>query len=77
MNLLNEINWEDSGRLDALLPAIEPAVSSILQNALNGTELDHQDGLTLARTSGQELEALVLTADSVRRQRVGDVVTYS
>jgi len=76
MTLLNEINWEDPGRLESLLPAIEPAVSSTLRKALNGAELDYQDGLMLAQTRGHELEALVLTADLIRKRRVGDVITY-
>lgn len=76
MSALNEIYWDDPGRLDTLLTKIDPAVAVLLNKALNGGELDFDEGLTLARTRGHELEALVLAADLVRRERVGDVITY-
>ncbi|HTG13842.1 MAG TPA: 5-amino-6-(D-ribitylamino)uracil--L-tyrosine 4-hydroxyphenyl transferase CofH [Blastocatellia bacterium] len=76
MSALNEIHWDDSGRLEDLLPGIDPAVASVLDRALKGEELDFDDGLRLARTAGCELEALVLAADQIRRDRVGDVITY-
>jgi FO synthase len=71
-----EIHWSEPGRLDALLTQIDPAVAGVLGRALNGEELDFDDGLRLARTASRELEALVLAADLVRRERVGDVITY-
>ena len=67
---------DDCRSLDILLPRIEPAVAGILERALNGGELSFEDGLLLARARGHELEALVQTADEVRRRRVGDVITY-
>jgi FO synthase len=76
MNALNEIHWDDRGRLEGLLPRIDPAVARVLDRALKGEELDFDDGLRLARTVGRELEALVLAADQIRRERVGDVITY-
>jgi len=76
MTSLNEINWGEPGRLDTLLIGIDPVVARLLDKALDGGELDFDEGLTLARTRGHELEALVLSADRVRRERVGDVITY-
>jgi 7,8-didemethyl-8-hydroxy-5-deazariboflavin synthase CofH subunit len=76
MNALNEIHWDDPGRLEGLLPRIDPAVARVLDRALKGEELDFDDGLRLARTVGRELEALVLAADQIRRDRVGEVITY-
>ena len=73
---LGAIQWETPGRLDALLAEIDRAVAVALDRALCGRELDFDDGLRLARTSGRELEALVLAADRVRRERAGDVITY-
>jgi len=67
---------DESRSLDTLLPGIDPAIAGILERAFNGDELGFEDGLFLARTRGHELEALVLTADEVRRRRVGDVITY-
>ena len=71
-----EIHWSEPGRLDALLTKIDPAVASVLDRALNGEELDFDDGLHLARAAGLELEAVILAADRVRRERAGDVITY-
>jgi 7,8-didemethyl-8-hydroxy-5-deazariboflavin synthase CofH subunit len=76
MSALNEIEWDQAGRLEGLLPRIDPAVARVLDRALKGQELDFDDGLRLARTVGYELEALVLAADQIRRDRVGDVITY-
>lgn len=66
----------ERGPLETLLTAIDPAVAQVLDRALNGEELGFDDGLRLARTNGRELEALILAADLVRRERVGDVITY-
>jgi 7,8-didemethyl-8-hydroxy-5-deazariboflavin synthase CofH subunit len=76
MTTLNEIQWDDAGRLDALLPKIDPSVARSLDRALAGRELDFDEGMLLARARGPEMEALVLAADRVRRNRVGDVITY-
>jgi 7,8-didemethyl-8-hydroxy-5-deazariboflavin synthase CofH subunit len=70
------IGWDEPGRLDQLMGAIARDLAVTLERALNGAELDFDDGLLLARTHGLELEALVLAADNVRRARSGDVVTY-
>jgi FO synthase len=76
MSALQEIQWDEPGRLDALLPEIDPAVARVLDKALDGGELDFDDGLVLARSRGREMETLVLAADLIRQQRVGDVITY-
>ena len=62
--------------LDVLLSTLDVNVARILCRAIEGRELGSEDGLTLAKTTGRETEALVLAADHVRRSRVGDVVTY-
>jgi 7,8-didemethyl-8-hydroxy-5-deazariboflavin synthase CofH subunit len=76
MSILGDILWDKPGRLDTLLPKIDPAVSRVIDRALNGEELSFEDGLLLGRTRGAEMEALVLAADRIRRERVGDVITY-
>ena len=76
MSILQDIQWDSPGRLDCLLTVIDPAVTTLLEKALDGGELDFDEGLTLARTRGHELEALVLAADLLRQKRVGDVITY-
>ncbi|MEW6211560.1 MAG: 5-amino-6-(D-ribitylamino)uracil--L-tyrosine 4-hydroxyphenyl transferase CofH [Acidobacteriota bacterium] len=75
-NILNAIDWSDPTRLDYLMSRIDARVAQSLDRSLSGEELDFEDGLRLARTTGAELEALVLAADRVRRERVGDRITY-
>lgn len=74
--ILETIGWHDSGRLELLLGEIDPDVSRSISRALRGEELGFDEGLRLARVRGAEIEALVLAADRVRRERVGDVITY-
>lgn len=76
MSILNDILWDEPDRLEALLSKIDPAVARVLDEALQGKELGFDEGLLLARTSGAELEALVLASDRARLERVGDVITY-
>lgn len=76
MSALDEIQWGVPGRLDALLKEIDTGVARTLGDALQGRELGFEEGLLLARTTGAEMEAFVLAADRVRRERAGDVITY-
>ncbi|HYP27652.1 MAG TPA: 5-amino-6-(D-ribitylamino)uracil--L-tyrosine 4-hydroxyphenyl transferase CofH [Blastocatellia bacterium] len=74
--VLKSIRWEDPARLEELLPMIGPGVARALGRSLEGAELSFEEGMRLAAAKGAELEALVLAADRVRRERVGDVITY-
>src|SRR3981081_790490 len=61
------------------LPAVEtcPAqVREILHAAASGAELTFEQGLLLATAEGSALDALVGVADQLRRQTVGDAITY-
>jgi len=51
-------------------------VRAILRRAERGTPPDEAEALALLHAEGADLEALVRTADAVRAERVGDVVTY-
>jgi 7,8-didemethyl-8-hydroxy-5-deazariboflavin synthase CofH subunit len=55
---------------------VEPEVRRILARALDGDELSVAEGARLAGVEGRELHALSLVADELRRQQVGDTVTY-
>ncbi|HKY04510.1 MAG TPA: 5-amino-6-(D-ribitylamino)uracil--L-tyrosine 4-hydroxyphenyl transferase CofH [Blastocatellia bacterium] len=74
--VLDRIDWTDANRLENLLGEVDADVSRALTSALRGDELGFDEGLRLARARGTEVEALVLAADRVRRNRVGDVITY-
>jgi FO synthase subunit 2 len=62
--------------LERLLGAIDPHVAHILDRALEGHDISVEEAVVLFDTSGLELSALVMTADELRRRRVGDIVTY-
>jgi FO synthase len=76
MDSLNNISWDRQGRLESLLGVIDPHIGRSLERALAGEEIGFNEGLSLAEARGLELEALALAADRIRRDRVGDVVTY-
>ncbi|MBS3815304.1 MAG: 7,8-didemethyl-8-hydroxy-5-deazariboflavin synthase subunit CofH [Hadesarchaea archaeon] len=50
--------------------------NKILKKALDGSELSVSEGERLLKCSNSELKALVETADNLRREKVGDIVTY-
>ena len=62
--------------LEKLLGEIDPVVSRILEAAMVGNEITGEEALSLFRTRGQELEALLLTADALRRATVGDRISF-
>ena len=51
-------------------------VAAALARASRGVVLDDAEAILLFETTGVELDALTRTADEVRAERVGDVVTY-
>jgi FO synthase len=76
MDALRSIHWDEPGRLEALLPSIRTDLGAVLERSLAGFELSFEEGRLLSRATGRELEALVLAADRIRRERVGDTITY-
>jgi len=65
-----EMSWNRA------LAAASPAVATALEKVLAGNDLGFQEGLTLATVEGNDLRALVKAADELRRQAVGDGITY-
>src|SRR6267143_1758010 len=62
----------------ALTPvgACPAEVREILHAAAGGAELTFEEALLLATAEGSSLEALVAVADRLRRETVGDAITY-
>jgi FO synthase len=60
----------------AALAACVPDVRDALEAALNGKELGFEPALRLAQADGADLQALVAVADRLRRETVGDTITY-
>jgi FO synthase len=66
----------DDAPLARRIAAARPEVAAILERSLAGDELSTDDGLLLLTASGDDLQALIRTADHVRATDVGDEVTY-
>lgn len=70
-NLIDRKPTLEASLAEATLP-----VARILDAALTGRELTQAEGETLFRTDGADLSAVLHAADALRRQRVGDTVTF-
>jgi len=66
----------DTRPLEVCIAAARPDVAATLERALAGHDLGFEDGLRLLHTQGDDLLALLRTADFVRAVDVGPVVTY-
>jgi 7,8-didemethyl-8-hydroxy-5-deazariboflavin synthase CofH subunit len=62
--------------LDTALAACPREVLDCLEGARGGAELSFEQGLLLATADGAALDTLVAVADGMRRETVGDTVTY-
>ena len=60
----------------AAVDACAPEVHEILHAAACGADLTFEQGLVLATAEGPALLALVAVADNLRRETVGDAITY-
>src|SRR5467141_548690 len=63
-------------RLQASPSSCSPAVLECLEASSAGHELTFEQGLLLANTEAADLQALISFADTLRRQTVGDAITY-
>jgi len=61
-----------SEKLTRLFSTIEPEIAQILQGVLINQEVSELEGLQLFGTAGDELEALIETADLLRERTVGN-----
>lgn len=66
----------DQRSLEQRLAAVVPELAAILERALKGQRPTVAESVTLLDTRGNELSALVATADRIRAEDVGDTVTY-
>ena len=62
--------------LEAVVGALNPETAAVLDRALSGKDITSEEAVVLFGTVGQEYNALVMTADKLRRRTVGDIVTY-
>lgn len=64
------------GNLDQLLRGVSAPVGRVLEKALAGQEITPAEAIRLFATQGIDLMALMATADTLRKQQVGDRITY-
>jgi FO synthase len=62
--------------VSAALEACPAEVRECLQAAMGGADLTFEQGLQLATAEGAALAALLAVADRLRRETVGDAITY-
>ncbi len=62
--------------LESLLSEARPDIAGILDGVMTGRELSPPDALTLFGAEGPDLQAVLKTADELRRAKNGDVVTF-
>ena len=62
--------------LERTLAGVTRDTRAILERCLSGARLSVADAVALCSARGADLHALALTADELRRQQVGDAVTY-
>jgi FO synthase len=62
--------------VSAALEACPAESRDYLQGAMGGAELSFEQGLHLATAEGAALEALLAVADQLRRETIGDAITY-
>src|SRR6266849_2249820 len=69
----DELDWRDvSGRIST---DIRAALERVLETH-DGGELSHEQSLCLAAAQGDDLLGLLVAANRIRRELVGDVVSY-
>jgi FO synthase len=68
-------SWQDVDFESALRRA-RPATAAILEKSLRGDDIDFSEAGALARSTGDDLLALVKTADEIRRRTNGNRLTY-
>jgi len=62
--------------LETALAGASAPIRAILDKALEGREIARDEGEVLFGAEGDDLAALIATADAVRRRRVGERVTF-
>ena len=62
--------------LGAIIGGIRPETAAVLNRALSGEDITSEEAVVLFGAEGQEYNAMVMTADELRRRTIGDIVTY-
>lgn len=62
--------------MEGLLRFASPAIAQVLERSLEGQDLTEEEIVNLFLVTGTDFFALLMAADFLRRQTVGEVVTY-
>jgi 5-amino-6-(D-ribitylamino)uracil---L-tyrosine 4-hydroxyphenyl transferase len=62
--------------IDSLLKRTDPVVAAALDHALSGKDISLDEAIALLDSTGLEMNLVMTVADELRRETVGDVVTY-
>src|SRR5215211_1685102 len=62
--------------IDSLLKRTDTVVAAALDHALSGKDISVDEAIALLDSTGLEMNLVMTVADELRRQTVGDVVTY-
>jgi 7,8-didemethyl-8-hydroxy-5-deazariboflavin synthase CofH subunit len=62
--------------LDRVMSDVNPVIGGILDRALSGAEISADEATQLFETDGADLPAMILAADHLRAETVGNIVTY-
>ncbi|PKB70293.1 MAG: 7,8-didemethyl-8-hydroxy-5-deazariboflavin synthase subunit CofH [SAR202 cluster bacterium Io17-Chloro-G5] len=73
----SEQSGQNGGKnLESVISALKSETAAVLDRALSGEDITVEEAVVLFETEGKEYNALVMTADELRRRTVGDIVTY-
>jgi 2-iminoacetate synthase ThiH len=62
--------------LDRVMSMVNPVIGDILDRALSGADISAKEATRLFEADGADLPAMILAANHLRAETVGDVVTY-
>src|SRR5688572_9442165 len=62
--------------LDRVMSMVNPVIGDILDRALSGADISAEEATRLFEADGADLPAMILAANHLRAETVGDVVTY-
>ena len=63
-------------KISSILKFADPVIASILDKALSEKEISAKDALLLFDAKGIDFHLVGMVADTLRKRRVGDAVTY-
>jgi FO synthase subunit 2 len=73
---INKMDISSATELEKFILNIDSSIAKILNIALSGKDISPDQAFELLESRGLEYQATLMVADELRRQTVGDMVTY-